>query len=97
MKSAYKGIKKIVIGLIGVSVIIIGIILLPLPGPGWVVIFAGLVILSTEFERAKKLKDKLGKYLKDIMNKARNQRKEIDGNSSKNTDRTRDNQSKRKN
>ena len=36
-------------------VILIGIVLLALPGPGWLVIFAGLGILATEFEWAARL------------------------------------------
>jgi uncharacterized protein (TIGR02611 family) len=39
----------------GVAVIAIGIVLLPLPGPGWLVIFAGLGILGTEYEWARRL------------------------------------------
>ncbi|MET8982295.1 TIGR02611 family protein [Streptomyces sp. NPDC004539] len=34
---------------IGLAVVVIGIIMLPLPGPGWVVIFAGMAIWATEF------------------------------------------------
>ncbi|MGO4429964.1 TIGR02611 family protein, partial [Streptomyces sp. MCAF7] len=30
-------------------VVVIGIIMLPLPGPGWLVIFAGMAIWATEF------------------------------------------------
>ena len=35
--------------LVGLVVVAGGIVLLPLPGPGWVVIFAGVAIWSTEF------------------------------------------------
>src|SRR5262249_38055402 len=34
---------------IGLAVIAAGVILLPLPGPGWLVIFAGMAIWATEF------------------------------------------------
>ncbi len=34
---------------IGLAVVVAGIILLPLPGPGWVVIFGGMAIWATEF------------------------------------------------
>ncbi|MEV6172146.1 TIGR02611 family protein [Streptomyces sp. NPDC051954] len=34
---------------IGLAVVVVGIILLPLPGPGWVVIFGGMAIWATEF------------------------------------------------
>jgi len=33
----------------------IGIVLLPLPGPGWVIIFGGLGILATEYTWAARL------------------------------------------
>ncbi|MGS2586844.1 TIGR02611 family protein [Streptomyces hebeiensis] len=35
--------------LVGLAVVITGIIMLPLPGPGWLVIFAGMAIWATEF------------------------------------------------
>ncbi len=35
--------------LIGLAVVGGGVLLLPLPGPGWVVIFAGMAIWATEF------------------------------------------------
>ncbi|MHC3471938.1 TIGR02611 family protein [Streptomyces sp. 7R007] len=34
---------------IGLGVVALGVIMLPLPGPGWVVIFAGMAIWATEF------------------------------------------------
>ncbi|MFJ8693679.1 TIGR02611 family protein [Streptomyces roseolilacinus] len=35
--------------LIGLAVVVVGVIMLPLPGPGWFVIFAGMAIWATEF------------------------------------------------
>lgn len=32
-----------------------GIVMIPYPGPGWLTVFAGLGILSTEYEWAKRL------------------------------------------
>ena len=37
---------------IGGIVLIAGVIMIPYPGPGWLVVFAGLAILATEFEWA---------------------------------------------
>ncbi|GAB2786122.1 TIGR02611 family protein [Streptomyces daliensis] len=34
---------------IGLAVVVTGVIMLPLPGPGWLVIFAGMAIWGTEF------------------------------------------------
>lgn len=44
---------RVLIGLIGTGAVIVGVILLPLPGPGWLIIFVGLGILATEFQWAK--------------------------------------------
>jgi len=46
---------RIVVTVLGVAVLAIGIVLLPLPGPGWVIIFAGLGILASEYTWARRL------------------------------------------
>ncbi len=45
------------IGVTAISVVIIagGVVLLPLPGPGWLIIFAGLGLLATEYTWAARL------------------------------------------
>ncbi len=35
--------------LVGLAIVGTGVVLLPLPGPGWVVIFAGMAVWATEF------------------------------------------------
>lgn len=40
---------RIGVGLLGTVVLVGGILLIPYPGPGWLVVFAGLAILATEF------------------------------------------------
>lgn len=50
-----KKMKKTFITFIGFVVLIIGIIMIPYPGPGWLVVFAALGILSTEYDWAKRL------------------------------------------
>lgn len=45
--------RKIVIAVIGTTVILAGVAMLVLPGPGWLTIFGGLAILATEFAWAK--------------------------------------------
>ncbi|WP_181806805.1 TIGR02611 family protein [Streptomyces shenzhenensis] len=34
---------------VGLAIVGVGIVLLPLPGPGWVIIFAGMAVWATEF------------------------------------------------
>ncbi|MFC6235355.1 TIGR02611 family protein [Leucobacter soli] len=45
---------KVIVTVIGVAVIIIGLILVPLPGPGWLIVFIGLTILGSEFHWARR-------------------------------------------
>ena len=55
--------KKAAIGTIGGVVVIVGIIAIPYPGPGWLIVFTGLAILATEFAWAQRLLDfAKGKY-----------------------------------
>lgn len=48
----------------GLAVIVLGIILLPLPGPGWLIIFAGLGILATEYAWAAALLHRTRRYVR---------------------------------
>lgn len=41
------------VGLLGSVVVVVGVIALPAPGPGWAIIFLGLGILATEFTAAR--------------------------------------------
>lgn len=43
------------VGVVGTLVLVIGVILIPYPGPGWVVVFGGLAILATEFTWARRI------------------------------------------
>ncbi len=45
---------RIAVGAVGTAVLIVGIILIPYPGPGWLIVIAGLAILASEFERAQR-------------------------------------------
>ncbi len=47
--------KRAGVGLAGGTVLLVGVILIPYPGPGWLVVFAGLGILATEFHWAKRI------------------------------------------
>lgn len=57
-------VRKPFIFLLGFAIVGTGIILLPLPGPGWVIIFAGFAILASEFEFAERVRDRLIHVLK---------------------------------
>jgi uncharacterized protein (TIGR02611 family) len=48
---------RIVVGVIGTAVVLLGVVLIPFPGPGWLIVFLGLGILATEFAWAERLLD----------------------------------------
>ncbi len=43
------------VGLVGGIVVIGGLVAIPFPGPGWLLVIAGLAILASEFEWANRL------------------------------------------
>lgn len=47
--------QKLVAGIGGGAVVLVGIIAIPYPGPGWLIVFAGLAILAREFPWAGRL------------------------------------------
>lgn len=50
--------KRVLVFIVGVAVLLAGVAMLALPGPGVVVIIVGLVILATEFTWAERALDK---------------------------------------
>ncbi len=66
-KRAPGKVRKPFIFMLGFAVVGTGIVLLPLPGPGWVIIFAGFAILASEFEFAERIRDELVHVLKEII------------------------------
>ena len=46
---------KILIGTLGAIVVVVGIVLIPLPGPGWLIVILGLTIWAIEFVWARHL------------------------------------------
>jgi uncharacterized protein (TIGR02611 family) len=45
---------RVFVGTLGGSLTVLGLLLVPLPGPGWLVVFVGLAVLGTEFGWAKR-------------------------------------------
>lgn len=52
--AAYR-IYRIIVGVLGSAIVVGGLALVPLPGPGWVIVFVGLALLATEFVWAAKV------------------------------------------
>jgi len=51
--------KRIIKIVVGFTLLIVGVLLLVLPGPGWLTIFFGLALLAAEFAWARRLLDRL--------------------------------------
>jgi len=68
-----KKVRRLIIGVVGFTILLIGIALLVLPGPAFIVIPVGLALLATEFVWARKLlkkvKGQIGRAMKNKKNK----------------------------
>lgn len=73
MDKIKKQTKKTTIAVLGFLVVILGLIMVPYPGPGWLVVFAGLAVLATEFDWAQGILDKAKGYYDAWMNWLANQ------------------------
>lgn len=54
-KPAQNTAYRVVVGVVGAVVLVVGVILVPYPGPGWLIVIGGLAILASEFERAHRV------------------------------------------
>ncbi len=63
-----KNVKRIIIGVIGFTVLLIGLALIVLPGPAFIVIPIGLAILATEFAWARRLLKKVKQQVEQRRN-----------------------------
>lgn len=68
----YKAARRIVVGIVGATVVLIGVVMLVTPGPALVVIPVGLAILSIEFTWARAW---LKRLRESISNRNSNNRK----------------------
>ncbi len=64
LPSALRQVWRLIILVVGVTVVAVGVAMLVLPGPAIIVIPAGLAILATEFLWARRLLDRVRKSLK---------------------------------
>ena len=54
LRTTYRTARRIAVGVIGASVVAVGVAMIVLPGPAFIVIPAGLAILSLEFAFARR-------------------------------------------
>lgn len=46
---------RAVVGAVGLVIVVVGLILVPFPGPGWLIVFLGVLVWATEFAWAQRL------------------------------------------
>ena len=46
---------RVVITVLGSLIVLIGLVLVPLPGPGWLIVFIGLTVLGSEYHWARRM------------------------------------------
>lgn len=54
-RSSTNRLYRLAVGMIGGAIVVSGLLLVPLPGPGWLIVFVGLAVLATEFTWADRL------------------------------------------
>jgi hypothetical protein len=64
--------RQLVIGVVGTTIVLIGLVLLILPGPGIPILIAGLAVLATEFLWAKRLLNQVKARATDAAHRIRN-------------------------
>ena len=60
-------IRKPLILMVGFTIVIAGLIMLVVPGPGWAAIFLGFAVLATEFAFAERIRDTLIRFLRRLI------------------------------
>jgi tellurite resistance protein TerC len=61
-----KQLRRLVVAVVGFTVLAIGVVLIVLPGPAFIVIPAGLAILAAEFAWAANLLNRIKEKLKKV-------------------------------
>jgi uncharacterized protein (TIGR02611 family) len=62
-----KVVRRVIVSVVGVTVLLIGIALLVLPGPAFIVIPVGLAILATEYAWARLWLKKVRRMASDVV------------------------------
>jgi uncharacterized protein (TIGR02611 family) len=62
-----KVVRRVIVSVVGATVLLIGIALLVLPGPAFIVILVGLAILATEYAWARRWLRKVSRIASDVV------------------------------
>jgi uncharacterized protein (TIGR02611 family) len=62
-------VRKPLVFIVGSAIVVTGLAMLVLPGPGWAAIFLGFAVLATEFAFAERVRDWTTQELKKWLRK----------------------------
>lgn len=75
MNKTSRVIKKVIVSAVGFPLLIIGVILIPLPGPGLLICLVALIVLSLGFDWVKPYLEKIKKKLAKIVEQSKQSKK----------------------
>jgi uncharacterized protein (TIGR02611 family) len=68
--TSWKLLRRLAISVVGLIVLLVGVVMLIAPGPGFLVIALGLLILSVEYEWARRHLDRAKSHARTLADKA---------------------------
>ncbi len=71
MEELTRGVRRIAVLVVGLVLLVAGVLMLVLPGPGVLVTMAGLALLATEYEWARRLLARLRQHLRRLSDQVR--------------------------
>ena len=57
---------RITFAVVGTALILLGLVLVPLPGPGWLIVAIGVGMLALEFDRAERMLERILEKLESV-------------------------------
>lgn len=67
---------RLFVAVLGTLIIAVGAVLIPLPGPGWLIVFVGFGVLGTEFAGARRVANRIKALLASFFAWAKRRRAE---------------------
>ena len=65
-REATRQARRVVIFIVGLALLLCGLVMLITPGPGWLLIFAGLGVLALDFVWARRFMNKIKTKSEDL-------------------------------
>jgi uncharacterized protein (TIGR02611 family) len=66
-----RGARRVAVLVVGLFLLVAGLVMLVLPGPGLLVTMAGLAVLATEFAWARRLLDRVRRHARRLSDQVR--------------------------